>query len=198
MIISISVLLLVGEISHAQSIPNDTSHSIKFQLSAGGGFMYENLGGILGAQVSYDHFVIASRISSMMSDNRVFAPFETRYFPAEGITDYALMSGYGFFGGNVFGANAFAEVLVGPSYSFGTIRGAFDSASVTNGILPFSKDTTALYYQRDDFRNFGFTIEGRVGLGDDNFGAGISLFLTRCPALLYGGILIDFVFGILR
>jgi hypothetical protein len=94
-IVPLTILLLAGSISHAQPVPNDTAKTIKFQVSAGGGYLYENLGGILSAQLSYDHFVIASRISSMMSDDDVFAPFETRDFPSENITDYALMAGYG-------------------------------------------------------------------------------------------------------
>jgi hypothetical protein len=86
--------------------------------------------------------------------------------------------------------------LAGPSYSFGTLREAFDSVNVSGGF--FSGDTTARYYQRNDFRSFGFTIEGKAGFGDDNFAAGLSLFLTQCPALLYAGATTDFVFGILR
>jgi hypothetical protein len=146
---------------------------------------------MLGLEYTTRHFVVGFRTSGMVADGGPGGLFSGQQsLPKERLTDYAFLAGYG-----IIGSKGFAEFLGGPSYSFGILRGALDSTNISAPFSPFQATTS--YYEPRDFRSFGFTVEAKGALtNEEGTGGGLSLFVTKSPALLYGGFMLDLIIGL--
>ncbi len=185
-----SFALLLASAGPLHSQPKPAATLDRFQVTLGGGFVYDGFGVTFGAQGSSGPWIVGARWSALAAISPLF-PSRVN-IPSEELSEFALILGYG-----LFGKRGYLEFLVGPSYSFGTVDGNLDSV-VSAGFRifgPYEYD----YYEPISLHHFGLTPQIGMGLYlGRSVGLGSTLFATFNKKTAYAGVSLDLIVGILR
>ena len=190
---SASILLLMIAIPYRNAIAQEAFQNEpsawRYGLSMGLGAVYENLGSSCEAELSYAHLTLALRISGMLPDGGNSSALD---LPREELRDIALLIGY-----QIRSKKGFLTFGAGPSLTSATLRGpVLDSTSYNYNIFGPGKTQ---YFDTVRSREYGLSVEAKGGLFlGSNCALGLTLFSVFSRSLVYSGISLDIMVGLLK